>query len=68
MTRYVAFLRAINVGGRRVPMDRLQAAFRIRGKFMDSQVKTKALDRALGQPTTTRSITMLRKLAAKLAS
>lgn len=27
MTRYVAFLRAINVGGRRVTMDRLRAVF-----------------------------------------
>src|SRR4051794_680361 len=31
MTRYIAFLRAINVGGRVVKMDRLRAAFEVMG-------------------------------------
>jgi len=38
----------------------------IRGKSMDSAITPRAMDRALGQPITTRNITMLRKLAAKL--
>jgi uncharacterized protein (DUF1697 family) len=39
---------------------------RIAGKVMDSTVKAGALDRALGASTTMRSITMLRKLGARL--
>jgi uncharacterized protein (DUF1697 family) len=39
----------------------------IRGKSMDSELKPKALERALdGDPGTTRNTTMLRKLHAKL--
>lgn len=39
----------------------------VHGRFMDSEVKPKDMERALGnQQTTTRNTTMLRKLAAKL--
>jgi uncharacterized protein (DUF1697 family) len=38
----------------------------IHGKMMDSQIKPRAMDRAVAQPITTRNITVLRKLAERL--
>lgn len=87
MTRYVALLRAINVGGRTVKMDALRAVFGDLGfgnvetfiasgnvlfeapgkpAVLESQIET-ALNQALGQKATMRSITTVEKLATILS-
>ena len=112
--RYVAFLRAINVGGHTVKMDALRAHlaalgfadvqtfiasgnvlftapgdpaaleaqieahlaatfalhdrelyWRLTTRFSDSPITGARLERALGQPTTLRNITTVRRLAAQ---
>ena len=78
-THMVAFLRAKpsaaakraaeDLSGKRdtLLVDGRELHWLIRGKMMDSELKPKAMERALdGDPGTTRSITMLRTLAAKL--
>jgi uncharacterized protein (DUF1697 family) len=78
-THMVAFLRtkpsaaarraAEALSGKRdtLVVDGRELHWLIRGKMMDSELKPKAMERALdGDPGTTRNITMLRKLAAKL--
>lgn len=77
MARYVAFLRAVNLGPtRRVPMADLRGVFEgelhwavRRGGRANVTVKDKDLDRALGGiEGTNRSPTMLRKLLERLSS
>ena len=66
MARYVAFLRAINVGGRVVKMDRLRALFEELGH---ANVETFIASGNVLFDSTSRSVAaMERKIEAKLAS
>lgn len=75
---YVVFLRRKPTAAERAATEALsneQDAFEVHGtelhwlvhgKLLDSRVKPAAMARALGQPSTTRNVTSLRKLAATL--
>ena len=69
MTRFVAFLRAINVGGHVVKMDRLRELYwSCSVKSMDSEFSFARLERALKIQGTFRNANTVRKMAAKFAS
>ena len=77
-SQYVVFLRRAPTAGEKQatvalanPRDRFELHGRelhwlVHGKLMDSGVKPAALAKALGQPSTTRNVTSLRKLVAAL--
>ena len=68
MARYVAFLRAINVGG----LDALEVRDRqvhwlVRGRYSsDSRLSGALLEKTLGMPATVRGAPTVRQIAAKL--
>ncbi len=79
MARYVALLRAINVGGHNVKMAHRTEVddFRVHGRevywlcrkrMSDSSFSGALLEKTLGMPVTMRNATTVRKLAAKYSS
>ena len=81
MTRYFALLRAINVGGHLVKMDRLRNVFESmgfsnvetfneiywlrRGKHSESTISNAAFGKVIGGPATVRGSNTVNRLVAK---